>query len=154
MRSIRAAALTAALALLAAIPAAGMTSAQASTIPTALPRAEATCSSPDWSATTVYTNGDVLSYSGHTWKAKWWTLGETPGTTGEWGVWVDLGTCTDTEVPTPTDPPTTEPTTPPTTTPTAREQTREPIQGPARARAPTGWSATSPTGASTGATTR
>ncbi|PFG34292.1 glycosyl hydrolase family 18 protein [Sanguibacter antarcticus] len=119
MRSIRAAALTAALALLAAIPAAGMTSAQASTIPTALPRAEATCSSPDWSATTVYTNGDVLSYSGHTWKAKWWTLGETPGTTGEWGVWVDLGTCTDTEVPTPTDPPTTEPTTPPTTTPTA-----------------------------------
>ncbi|MBO0513190.1 carbohydrate-binding protein, partial [Streptomyces beijiangensis] len=30
---------------------------------------------------------------GHTWKAKWWTQNETPGTTGEWGAWQDLGAC-------------------------------------------------------------
>ena len=118
MRSIRAAALTAALALLAAIPAVGVTSAQATSIEAALPRAEASCSAPSWSATTIYTNGDVLAYAGHTWKAKWWTLGEKPGTTGEWGVWLDLGACTGPVTPPPTTPPTDPPTTPPTTPPT------------------------------------
>ncbi len=27
------------------------------------------------------------------WKAKWWTSGEEPGTTGQWGVWEDKGAC-------------------------------------------------------------
>lgn len=33
------------------------------------------------------------SYGGHNWQAKWWTQGETPGTTGQWGVWSDQGAC-------------------------------------------------------------
>ncbi|MFE2873986.1 carbohydrate-binding protein [Embleya sp. NPDC059259] len=35
----------------------------------------------------------MVSYQGHTYRAKWWTQGEVPGTTGQWGVWVDLGAC-------------------------------------------------------------
>jgi hypothetical protein len=51
------------------------------------------CSAAQWNKTAVYVGGNTVSYGGHTWKAKWWTTGETPGTTGEWGVWQDLGTC-------------------------------------------------------------
>ncbi|MFI6983411.1 carbohydrate-binding protein, partial [Embleya sp. NPDC050154] len=51
------------------------------------------CTAPAWNANTVYTNGNVVSYNGHTYRAKWWTQGEVPGTTGQWGVWVDLGAC-------------------------------------------------------------
>ncbi|MEW5734097.1 MAG: Ig-like domain-containing protein, partial [Thermodesulfobacteriota bacterium] len=51
------------------------------------------CSAPAWKASSVYTANDKVSYGGHTWKAKWWTQGETPGTTGPWGVWQDLGAC-------------------------------------------------------------
>ncbi|MFG1806888.1 glycosyl hydrolase family 18 protein [Streptomyces sp. NPDC049040] len=51
------------------------------------------CTAAAWSSTAVYVGGNTVSYGGHTWKAKWWTTGETPGTTGEWGVWQDLGAC-------------------------------------------------------------
>ncbi|MET8506585.1 glycosyl hydrolase family 18 protein [Streptomyces sp. NPDC004787] len=51
------------------------------------------CTAAPWSSGTVYTGGQQVSHKGHTWKAKWWTLGEEPGTTGEWGVWQDLGAC-------------------------------------------------------------
>lgn len=51
------------------------------------------CSAAQWNKTAVYVGGNTVSYGGHTWKAKWWTTGETPGTTGEWGVWQDLGAC-------------------------------------------------------------
>ncbi|MFE5332384.1 M28 family peptidase [Embleya sp. NPDC056575] len=51
------------------------------------------CSAPAWDAGTVYVGGNVVSYQGHTYRAKWWTQGETPGTTGQWGVWLDLGPC-------------------------------------------------------------
>ncbi|GCD95643.1 chitinase [Embleya hyalina] len=51
------------------------------------------CTAPPWASGTVYTGGQQVSYQGHTWKAKWWTTGETPGTTGQWGVWQDLGAC-------------------------------------------------------------
>ncbi|MEU1125919.1 chitinase [Streptomyces sp. NPDC005899] len=51
------------------------------------------CTAAPWAAGTVYTGGGQVSHKGHTWKAKWWTTGEEPGTTGEWGVWQDLGTC-------------------------------------------------------------
>jgi hypothetical protein len=51
------------------------------------------CTAAPWSSTAVYVGGNTVSYGGHTWKAKWWTTGETPGTTGEWGVWQDLGPC-------------------------------------------------------------
>ncbi|OPC83960.1 hypothetical protein B4N89_26215 [Embleya scabrispora] len=51
------------------------------------------CSAPAWDANTVYVGGNTVSYQGHTYRAKWWTQGETPGTTGQWGVWLDLGPC-------------------------------------------------------------
>ncbi|MFB6891714.1 hypothetical protein ACFCX4_20680 [Kitasatospora sp. NPDC056327] len=51
------------------------------------------CSTAPWVATQVYTGGNTVSWKDHRWSAKWWTLGEEPDTTGQWGVWQDLGTC-------------------------------------------------------------
>ncbi|MYU24266.1 chitinase [Streptomyces sp. SID8352] len=51
------------------------------------------CTTPPWSSGTVYTGGQTVSHKGHNWKAKWWTTAEEPGTTGQWGVWQDLGAC-------------------------------------------------------------
>ncbi|MGC5346319.1 lytic polysaccharide monooxygenase [Streptomyces sp. DT24] len=51
------------------------------------------CAAPLWSAGNTYTGGDTVSHDGHTWRAKWWVSGDKPGTTGEWGVWEDLGAC-------------------------------------------------------------
>ncbi|MEU0391347.1 glycosyl hydrolase family 18 protein [Streptomyces sp. NPDC006208] len=61
--------------------------------PTPSPSTPAGCSSAAWSASATYTGGNQVSHKGHLWKAKWWTQGEEPGTTGEWGVWQDLGAC-------------------------------------------------------------
>ncbi|WP_327323766.1 glycosyl hydrolase family 18 protein [Streptomyces sp. NBC_01210] len=62
--------------------------------PTPSPSAPpAGCTAPAWSATPAYTGSTQVSHKGHVWKAKWWTQGEEPGTTGEWGVWQDLGAC-------------------------------------------------------------
>jgi chitinase len=52
-----------------------------------------TCANASWSASQIYTGGNKVSWKGHNWNAKWWTQGEEPGTTGEWGVWQDLGAC-------------------------------------------------------------
>ncbi|WP_328882937.1 chitinase C-terminal domain-containing protein [Streptomyces sp. NBC_00299] len=51
------------------------------------------CTGPVWNAATEYGGGSTVSHEGHSWKAKWWTKGEKPGTTGDWGVWQDLGAC-------------------------------------------------------------
>jgi hypothetical protein len=51
------------------------------------------CTAQPWSSTAIYVGGDEVSYDGHTWRAKWWTTDEVPGTTGEWGVWQDEGAC-------------------------------------------------------------
>ncbi|MFI0720342.1 glycosyl hydrolase family 18 protein [Streptomyces sp. NPDC021224] len=51
------------------------------------------CTAAPWTSSAVYVGGNTVSHNGHTWKAKWWTTGEEPGTTGEWGVWQDLGAC-------------------------------------------------------------
>jgi chitodextrinase len=48
------------------------------------------CTAPAWSASAVYVGGNTVSYNGHTWQAKWWTQGETPGAAQ---VWADLGAC-------------------------------------------------------------
>ena len=40
-----------------------------------------------WDAGKVYVEGDTVTFDGRTWTAKWWTQGEQPSTTGEWGVW-------------------------------------------------------------------
>ncbi|MFJ3978850.1 glycosyl hydrolase family 18 protein [Streptomyces sp. NPDC090021] len=50
-------------------------------------------STPAYVAGTIYTGGSEVSHNGRKYKAQWWTQNETPGTTGEWGVWKDLGAC-------------------------------------------------------------
>ncbi len=40
-----------------------------------------------WDKDKVYDTGDVVTHNGREWTAQWWTKGEEPGTTGEWGVW-------------------------------------------------------------------
>jgi chitinase len=49
-----------------------------------------TCTAAAWSSSTAYTGGALVSYNGHTYKAQWWTQGETPGSAS---VWVDQGAC-------------------------------------------------------------
>jgi chitinase len=53
----------------------------------------ATCTSAEWTAASVYNGGAQVAHNGHKWRAKWWTQGEEPGTTGQWGVWEDQGPC-------------------------------------------------------------
>ncbi len=48
------------------------------------------CTAPEWNSSTAYVGGSEVSYHGHTWRAKWWTQAEVPGTTD---VWVDEGAC-------------------------------------------------------------
>ncbi|MGI5404713.1 chitinase C-terminal domain-containing protein [Streptomyces sp. CA-135486] len=57
------------------------------------PGTPGTCTAPAWSAATEYSSPTTVSHKSHTWKSKWWTKGEEPGTTGDWGVWQDLGAC-------------------------------------------------------------
>jgi chitinase len=51
------------------------------------------CTAAEWDRTKVYVKDNVVSHNSHKWTAKWWTQGEEPGTTGEWGVWQDNGAC-------------------------------------------------------------
>ncbi|WP_304451705.1 glycosyl hydrolase family 18 protein [Nocardiopsis sp. YSL2] len=53
----------------------------------------ADCDAPAWDSGSVYTNGDTVSHEGTVYRAKWWTRGEEPGTTGQWGVWETVGAC-------------------------------------------------------------
>ena len=48
---------------------------------------------PQWSASEVYTNGMQAIFEGVRYRAKWWTRGEDPSKSGQWDVWVSLGTC-------------------------------------------------------------
>jgi chitinase len=93
--------LTAALSLSLPV-AAGVAAAGAQTIqanlgaappPPPPPPPPGDCTAPAWSASQVYPGGAQVSHAGHEWRAKWWTQGEEPGTTGQWGVWEDLGGC-------------------------------------------------------------
>jgi len=69
---------------------AGATPPNPTTTTTTQPPPPGTCSAPAWNAATAYTGGQSVSYLGHTWNAKWWTQGETPGSAD---VWVDQGAC-------------------------------------------------------------
>ncbi|MFF3839361.1 glycoside hydrolase family 19 protein [Streptomyces sp. NPDC001930] len=73
-------------------------------VPSASAGAVAACAAA-WNASSVYTGGMTASHNGHNWQAKWWTQNETPGTTGEWGVWADQGTCGGGGTTPPTTPP-------------------------------------------------
>ncbi|WP_459965103.1 right-handed parallel beta-helix repeat-containing protein [Paenibacillus sp. JCM 10914] len=53
----------------------------------------ADCSAAPWNASSSYSGGAEVTHAGKLWKAKWWTSGEEPGTTGQWGVWEDKGAC-------------------------------------------------------------
>ncbi|MEV6950407.1 glycoside hydrolase family 19 protein [Streptomyces sp. NPDC051183] len=72
--------------------AAAVTAGLALVLP-ASPAAAAPACAGAWTSSAVYTNGMSASYGGRNWQAKWWTQGETPGTTGQWGVWSDQGAC-------------------------------------------------------------
>jgi len=50
------------------------------------------CTAPPWNSSTAYTGGMQVSFNGHTWTAKWWTQGDTPGNNSQ-GVWTDNGPC-------------------------------------------------------------
>lgn len=74
---------------------------------TPVPTATATsspggCTAPAWNAASVYVAENLVAHNGRTWRAKWWTQGEEPGTTGQWGVWEDRGACSGGGNPTPT----------------------------------------------------
>jgi len=53
-----------------------------------------------WDPSEVYWGGDEVCHNGKAWRAKWWTRGEEPGTTGQWGVWEELGSCDGNSAPT------------------------------------------------------
>ncbi|MEU8513435.1 carbohydrate-binding protein [Kitasatospora sp. NPDC048722] len=63
------------------------------TPPTTPPTTPGACTLPAWSASTTYTAGNKVSYNGHDYHAKWWTLNEAPTASGQWGVWADDGPC-------------------------------------------------------------
>ncbi len=44
-----------------------------------------------WDGNKVYNQGDRVTLATLVYEAQWWTQGETPGTTGEWGVWRVVG---------------------------------------------------------------
>ncbi|PWJ09296.1 hypothetical protein DKG34_01475 [Streptomyces sp. NWU49] len=48
------------------------------------------CAAPVWSTGTVYHGGDTVTHDGRTYRAKWWTTNERPGSAD---VWEDLGAC-------------------------------------------------------------
>ncbi|MFD5101582.1 chitinase C-terminal domain-containing protein [Streptomyces albidochromogenes] len=61
--------------------------------PSPTPSPGGPCAAPAWSASSEYGSGTTVAHKSRQWKSKWWTKGEEPGTTGEWGVWQDLGAC-------------------------------------------------------------
>lgn len=61
-----------------------------------------TCRYAAWAPGVVYVGGDRVAHAGREWEAKWWTQGDQPGTTGQWGVWKEVGPCAST---TPSQPP-------------------------------------------------
>jgi predicted chitinase len=78
--------------LAALIGAAALVIGLAVGLPTLTANAQTPCAAP-WNSGTVYTAGNVASHNGQNWTAQWWTQGETPGTTGEWGVWRNPAPC-------------------------------------------------------------
>ncbi len=48
---------------------------------------------PGWSASQVYTAGNEVQHGGKIWRAKWWTQGNDPASSGEWGVWALVAAC-------------------------------------------------------------
>lgn len=49
-----------------------------------------TCSNA-WDANTIYNGGDQVTQGNTLWEAKWWTKGDDPSKSGQWGVWKEVG---------------------------------------------------------------
>ncbi|XZG69032.1 glycosyl hydrolase family 18 protein [Chitinibacteraceae bacterium HSL-7] len=82
-----------------------------------------------WDAAKVYASGGTsVTQNNHLYQNKWWTQGDDPSKSGEWGVWTDKGVC-DGVVPTPTPvaTPTPSPVTPIPVTPTPVTPTPSPV---------------------------
>ena len=56
-------------------------------IVTPTPTVTPTPGNSSWDENTVYNGGDTVVVEGITYKAGWWTRGENPMLSGEWGVW-------------------------------------------------------------------
>ena len=84
-----------------------------------------------WDSQLIYHEGDIVSYGGKNWIAGWYTINETPGTTGQWGVWQEYAGSTAPSQ-TPTQTPTIVPSTaaPTTVPPTIVVPTQTPTQTP------------------------
>lgn len=117
----------------------------------------------EWDAKVAYTGGQTVTYQGQTYKAKWWSQNEIPGSS-QWGAWqlVSTGgatpapTVAPTVAPTATAVPTTKPTVAPTATavPTlAPTATPKPTATPQPTVAPTAIPTAAPTTAPTAAPT-
>ncbi|MFG3338874.1 carbohydrate-binding protein [Glycomyces sp. NPDC048151] len=72
-------------------PTTAPTSSTPTSTPTETPTGGTDCAA--WDAAAVYTAGDTVTHNGTTYRAGWWTTGEEPGTTGEWGVWKQTAAC-------------------------------------------------------------
>ncbi len=53
------------------------------------------CTEPAWDPNKIYNTDSICSHNGHLWRAQWWSQNQEPGTTGQYGVWVNLGECPD-----------------------------------------------------------
>ncbi|MDW5415161.1 lytic polysaccharide monooxygenase [Iodobacter sp. CM08] len=64
-------------------------------VPTPIPTpTPSTSCAPDWKATSTYaTINTKVSQNLHNYQNKWWTSGEEPAKSAQWGVWQDLGSC-------------------------------------------------------------
>ncbi|MCX7747064.1 MAG: carbohydrate-binding protein [Clostridia bacterium] len=79
---------------------------------------------PAWNSTTVYVGGNMVSYNGKVFKAKWWTRGETPGVAAVWELSGSGSTTPATPTTTPKPTTSTTPTTPTTGTYPAWESSK------------------------------
>lgn len=73
-------------------------SSVASSVVTSSATSTGTCSVAAWNSTAVYTQGNQVSYGGKIYQAQWWTQGDNPANSGEWGVWRVVSNCTTSSV--------------------------------------------------------
>jgi len=69
-----------------AVDAAGNVSTASNPLNVTTPTAPTTY--PTWNASTIYVGGNKVTYNGVNYEAKWWTLGQAPGSAGadEWEI--------------------------------------------------------------------
>lgn len=73
--------------------AAGNRSEASSLVSVTTDPAGSTCTDPAWNATTAYSGGQRVSYNGKVYEARWWTQGDRPDQSGEWGPWKYISDC-------------------------------------------------------------